>query len=55
MTPDVDEMCTIKDKYSSRAPNGFVRVSPRDGIPEMGDLDPLFVSKVIATSDHNKH
>jgi hypothetical protein len=55
MTPDIEEMCTIQDSYTHRAPNTFVRIGPRDGIPDMGDIDPIFVSKVIASStDYGK-
>jgi hypothetical protein len=45
-----EEMCSIRDQYTRYIPNNFKRYNARDGIPEIGDLDPRFVSKILATS-----
>jgi hypothetical protein len=49
-TADPEEMCSIRDQYTRYIPNTFRRYNARDGIPEIGDLDPRFVSKILATS-----
>lgn len=60
ITPDPEEICTIRDQYTRYVPNSFIRYNSRDGIPDIGDIDPRYVSKILADSqllstNHNKH
>ena len=50
ITPDPEEICTIRDQYTRYVPNSFIRYSTRNGIPDIGDIDPRYVSKILAES-----
>lgn len=50
ITPDPEEICTIRDQYTRYVPNSFIKYSSRDGIPDIGDIDPRYVSKILADS-----
>lgn len=49
-TPDPEELCNIRDQYTRYIPNTFHRYNARDGIPEIGDIDPRYVSKLLASA-----
>ena len=47
ITNDPEDMANISDEHSLRAPKGHVRFTSHDGIPDVGDMDPLHVSRVL--------
>jgi len=48
-TFDPDDIRTVMDSHSRRAPSTFTRLGPKDGIPEMADMDWAFVSHLLAS------
>jgi phosphatidylinositol glycan class P protein len=46
-TLDPEHINTLRDEQARPAPSGFLKLGARNGIPEIGDLDPSDVCKLL--------
>jgi hypothetical protein len=53
-TSDPDDMITLQTPEARRAPNYYVKCGKKEGIPEIGEMDYVFRSYLIATNGGRK-
>lgn len=46
-TPSNDDLAIFEDACGNTAPKAFVRCGTKESVPDIGDLDPVYVSRLM--------